>query len=196
MRIGILALQGDFAAHQQAFARLGTETTLVRTPSAMDGIHALVLPGGESTTIWKMMEWSGLTGPIRDWASSGRPLLATCAGAILCASSIDDLDQPTLEVADVAVRRNAYGRQRESFEAPLDIPSLGDKPFPGIFIRSPQFTRLGKDVDLLCEHDGKAVLVRAGSLLLSAFHPELTEDLRLHDFFLQACGAPAPAKSS
>lgn len=187
MRIGILALQGAYDAHRKVIDGLGHETSLVRTPTEMEGISGLILPGGESTTIWMMLQSSDLLGPVRDWATGGRPVLGTCAGAILCCRRIDGTDQPTLDAADVGVIRNAYGRQRESFEAELRVPSLGEDPLPGVFIRAPTFTRLGKGVESLCEHEGAAVLVRSQNLLLCAFHPELTDDTRLHQAFLNTC---------
>ena len=187
MRIGILALQGDFSAHQEFLAGLGAETCLVKTPKEMDGIDGIVLPGGESTTIWKMLERSGLTGPIRDYARAGGTTLATCAGAILLAKEIEGSDQPTLGVADLTVKRNAYGRQRESFEASLRISSLGDEPFVGVFIRAPRFVHLGVGVSSLCDHEGTSVLARTGSMILSAFHPELSKDDRVHRLFLETC---------
>lgn len=187
MRIGILALQGAYDAHRKVIDALGHETSLIRTPPEMEGISGLIVPGGESTTIWMMLESSGLLGPVREWAAGERPVLGTCAGAILCTRQIEGTEQPTLGLADVGVIRNAYGRQRESFEAMLQVPSLGEAPMPGVFIRAPKFTRLGPGVESLCEHDGAVVLVKAGKMLLAAFHPELTDDPRLHQAFLHLC---------
>lgn len=195
MRLGILALQGDFDAHQKVLAALGQETSLIRTPEKMEGIDGLVLPGGESTAIWLLMEKSDLLDPVGEWVKGGRPTLATCAGAVICAREIDGTDQPTFGAVEVTARRNAYGTQRESFEAPLTIPSVGEEPFPGVFIRAPKFLQLGKGVESLCDYDGVSVLARAGNVFLCAFHPELTEDTRLHAAFLEGCGAKRPTQA-
>lgn len=187
MRIGILSLQGAFDAHRKVIEGLGHSTVMIRSPGAMDGLRGLILPGGESTAIWKLMGAAALLEPVRAWATGGRPVLGTCAGAILCTRQVEGTDQPTLGAADVGVIRNAYGRQRESFEADLEIPTLGKEPVPGVFIRAPKFTALGDGVQSLCELNGDTVLVKAGKMLLAAFHPELTQDSRLHQSFLDLC---------
>ena len=187
MRVGVLSLQGDFLEHEQALRRIDAEPVEIRLPQHLDGISALIIPGGESTTIGKIAERWNLLERIRSFARSGCPLWGTCAGMILLAKEVIDgvQDQPLLGLMDVAVRRNGFGRQVDSFEIDLDVPALGDTPFPGVFIRAPFVERVGKDVEVLSRlDDGRIVAVRQGSLLSTAFHPELTEDGRFHRYFL------------
>lgn len=182
--IGVLALQGAFIEHERAFQRLEVETRRVTLPAHLAGLDGLVIPGGESTTIGKLMvEWA-LLEPIRDFGRAGKPILGSCAGAIVLAGGAGH-DQPLLRLMDMQVERNAFGRQVESFEAPLCIPALGDRPFPGIFIRAPKFAALGPAVRGLCRlSDGAVVAAQQGTLLAVSFHAELTSDPRLHQYFL------------
>ncbi len=188
--VGLLALQGDFARHEAAFAALGVPTCPVRRPAELAGVRGLVIPGGESTTLSRLVDLVGLRAPLRDFAGE-RPLLGTCAGLImLCAELVDeatgDHGVRTLGLLDCSVRRNAYGRQVDSFTAPVALPGLGPDaaPFPAVFIRAPRLVRTGPGVEVLATHDGHPVAVRQGRLLGLAFHPELTGDLRLHRAFL------------
>ena len=187
MRIGILAVQGAFIEHEKMLRRLGVETVEVRLPEHLEGLDGLIIPGGESTTIGKVAERWGLLEPIRAFAQSGRPLWGTCAGMILMAKEVMDSvpGQSTLRLMDIAVRRNAFGRQVDSFEADLEIAALGDKPFHAIFIRAPLIQRVGEGVEVLAQlDDGTIVAARQGNLLATAFHPELMEDDRFHRYFV------------
>ena len=188
--IGILALQGDYEAHRKVLEeRLGVPAAYVRTPGELEGVDALILPGGESTTIGKLMARNGLDKAITARAQAGMPIYGTCAGLILLAKGIEDQpEQPTLGLMDVRVARNAFGRQIESFEA--DIPFTEGKqreetPVHGVFIRAPFVTETGSDVEVLSRFRDKIVGVRQGNLLGTAFHPELTEDPRVHAFFVR-----------
>lgn len=185
-RVGILALQGDVREHATAIRELGAEPVEVRLPRDLVGLDALILPGGESTTIRKLIERYGLREPILALARGGAPLYGTCAGLILLAERILDGDEPVLPLLDVAVQRNAYGRQLESFEADLSIPSLGDEPLHGVFIRAPVVSEVGPAVEVLArDPSGRPVAVRQGKVLATAFHPELTPDRRLHRLLLE-----------
>ena len=170
----MLALQGAFREHARALERLGAEVVEVRLAEQLDGLDGLVLPGGESTTITKLASVYGLDEAIR---SFGRPIFGTCAGMIL-------LDRRHLGVADLEVERNAYGRQVASFEADLSL-SEDERPFRGVFIRAPRVREVGPDVEVLAELDGEPVLLRDGAVLVAAFHPELTDDVRVHERFLE-----------
>lgn len=183
MKVGVLALQGDFREHRSALARLAAETIEVRSPAELDGLDGLVIPGGESTTIGKLAVRFGLIGPLQDRISDGLPVLGTCAGLIFCSIGVTEGTQPLLGVLDVVVRRNAFGRQNESFEAPIDVAGL-DGPFPGVFIRAPWVAKVGDDVDVLAAVDDHPVMVRQGPVIATCFHPELTDDLRIHRTFL------------
>jgi len=184
--VGVLALQGAFAEHASALAAVGAEPVLVRTASGLDGVDAVVLPGGESTTMSKLLDTSGLREPLSRALGGGMPAFGTCAGLILLARSVADgrPDQRSFGVLDVAVLRNGYGRQRESFEAAVAIDAVGEAPFPGVFIRAPRITSVGEAVTVLASVDGDPVLVCQGPLLAAAFHPELAGDLRLHHLFV------------
>jgi pyridoxal 5'-phosphate synthase pdxT subunit len=177
LRVGVLAIQGDFEAHRDALTRLGAEAVEVRRPDRLAELDGLVMPGGESTTIRMGLEAYGLEQPLRDFAADGRPLLGTCAGLIV-------LDRAHLGVMDIVARRNAFGRQVHSFEADVAIRGLGDEPFRAVFIRAPWIETAGTDVEVLAELDGHPVVARQGNMLVAAFHPELTDDLRLHALFL------------
>ncbi|MGE0877584.1 MAG: pyridoxal 5'-phosphate synthase glutaminase subunit PdxT [Acidimicrobiia bacterium] len=186
-RVGVLALQGAFALHARAFAELGADVVEVRTPDDLDGVTALALPGGESTTMSMLLESSGLFDPIGSRVADGLPVFGTCAGMILLATEVADgrPDQRSWGAIDLAVRRNAYGRQIDSFETDLDVDGLDGGPFHAVFIRAPGVERVGADVDVLATHDGRPVLCRAGNVLVASFHPELSPDRRLHARFLQ-----------
>jgi len=184
VKIGVLALQGAVTEHIQMLSALGTETVPIRLPSELDGLDALIIPGGESTTISKLLSDYGLLEPIRRLAKKGFPILGTCAGLILLAKKVPNLQTESISVMDIEVKRNAFGRQVDSFEADLKIPALHNGSFHGIFIRAPIIEKVDPDVEVLCQLNGKPVAVRQGKLLGCAFHPELTDDLRLHKYFL------------
>lgn len=195
-RIGVLALQGAVREHVNAIREIGAEPVEVRLPRDLVGLDALVLPGGESTTMRKLIDAYGLLEPIRAIAAGGAPMLGTCAGMILLSRRIDDGDEPVLCALDISVRRNGYGRQLESFESQLDVPALGNAPLHGVFIRAPIVTGVGPEVEVLAiDDDGRPVAVRQGRLLATSFHPELTDDRRLHRLLLsmvgEASGRPA-----
>jgi pyridoxal 5'-phosphate synthase pdxT subunit len=183
LRIGILALQGNVREHAAVLRSLGAEVVEVRRPLQLDGLDGLVVPGGESTTIGKLVQLAGLEEPLRGFDGA---LLGTCAGMILLARDAVDgrPDQPYLGLADVVVRRNAFGRQVASFEAELELAGEA-APLHGVFIRAPWIEQVGPDVEVLAEWEGHPVLVRQGRVLLAAFHPELTDDTRVHALFLQ-----------
>jgi len=186
-KVGVLALQGGVARHVQALADLGAEPVEVRTPEDLAVVDALVVPGGESTTITKLLDSSGLIEPLAERLADGLGAFGTCAGMIVLADGVLDgrSDQTSLAAVDIDVRRNAFGRQRESFEAALDVVDLDGGPFPGVFIRAPVVERAGAGVEVLARVEGRPVLVREGAVLVSAFHPELTSDRRLHRLFLE-----------
>lgn len=180
-RVGILALQGDVAAHAHALRRVGAEPVEVRTPKELDGLDALVIPGGESTTISKGMQRLDLYEPIRELARAGRPILGTCAGAILLSKRVESHPVPTLELLDVTAVRNAYGTQVDSFAAVADAGAApGLEGLRCVFIRAPRLRDPGPGVEVLLRVDGEPVLVREGRLLATTFHPELTNDPRVH----------------
>ena len=183
-RVGVLALQGDVAEHVHALERAGADVSEVRTPEDLARVDALVVPGGESTTVIRLLDRFGLTQPIKDRVAGGMPFWGTCMGMILAAHDVADLDQDTLDLIDVTVRRNAFGRQLESAEIPLAIPVLGEEPFPAVFIRAPWIERTGPHVATLAERDGHGVMVRQNDVLATSFHPELTGDDRVHGYFL------------
>ncbi len=186
-RVGILALQGDVAEHVAMLRQAGAEPVMVKRPEQLDQVDGLVIPGGESTTIGKLLRRFDLLDPIQQRARSSFPVYGTCAGMILLADQIEDAgqDQPSIGGMDITVQRNAFGRQVDSFEADLDLPALGREPFHGVFIRAPLIKRVGQEVDVLAElDDGRVVAARQGNLLVSSFHPELTDDARLHRYFV------------
>jgi len=188
--IGVLALQGAFESHQQRLEMLGAPTLQVRAPDDLASVDALVMPGGESTTMSKLLVTSGLFGPIAARLDSGMPVFGTCAGMILLATEVLDgrPDQRCFGAIDISVRRNGYGRQLDSFETELDIRGLpaGDPGFHGVFIRAPKVERAGALVEVLAEHDGVPVLLRQGTVTVASFHPELVNDYRLHAQFLNS----------
>lgn len=187
MRVGVLALQGAFREHQKALSECGVDSALIKKPGQLAGISALIIPGGESTTIGKLLKEFGLLGPIKKMGEEGLPIFGTCAGMILLAKDIADSEQPRLGLMDIAVERNAFGRQVESFEADTDVPDLGPKPFRTVFIRAPYILSVKSGVEVLARYDSKIIFARQGKFLAAAFHPELTGDLRVHRYFLKNC---------
>jgi 5'-phosphate synthase pdxT subunit len=188
MRVGILALQGDVREHAASLERIGAEPLLVRTPEDLAAVVALVIPGGESTTIGKLVDRYGLAGPLTSRIEGGMPVLGTCAGMILLASGTTSAQpQHQLGVLDVTVERNAFGRQVDSFEVAVDVKGF-DEPVWGVFIRAPRVAEIGPGVDVLAEIDGRPVMVRQGSIVATSFHPELTGDDRLHTLILEMAG--------
>jgi 5'-phosphate synthase pdxT subunit len=189
MTVGILALQGDFREHEEVLKQLGVQTLQVRQPKHLDQVDRLIIPGGESTTIGTLLVLDNLLEPIRARAEQGMPLWGTCAGAILLASRIAEgrpVGQPALALMDITARRNAFGSQLDSFEADLPIAPLGEPPFHAVFIRAPVLQSPGSDVTVLAElPDGIVVAAQQGRLLATCFHPELTDDTRLHKHFLE-----------
>ncbi|MFQ5997414.1 MAG: pyridoxal 5'-phosphate synthase glutaminase subunit PdxT [Dehalococcoidales bacterium] len=185
MKIGVLASQGAFAEHIAKLRQLGVEAVPVRLPEELEGLDGLIIPGGESTAIGRLMRDYKLTDKIKDRAKRGLPILGTCAGMILLAKKNSAAYPEPLGLMDITVRRNAFGRQRESFETELSVPALGEKPFPGVFIRAPLIEQANGQVEILARlTDGAIIAVRQGKLLALAFHPELTDDLRFHQYFL------------
>jgi 5'-phosphate synthase pdxT subunit len=181
MKIGVLALQGAFREHLRTLDAIGVEGVPVRLPSDLEGVSGLILPGGESTTMRKLIDRWGLRQPILDLASSGAPLFGTCAGMIVMAREIAGGEDPVLPLLDVTVERNAFGRQLDSFEAELPVPILGDQPVHGVFIRAPVIERAGPDVDVLARlDDGRVVAVRERNIIATSFHPELAGETRFH----------------
>ena len=192
-RIGVLALQGDFREHLRAVEQLGAEGRAVRLPRDLDGLDGLIIPGGESTVMGKLMVAYDLDQPLRERIAAGLPTWGTCAGLILLARETDNAmaGQPLLAAMDIRVCRNAFGAQRESFEVNLDVPALGEQPVHAVFIRAPIVESVGAGVDALARVEpglfgapGEIVAVRQGPLLGTAFHPEVTNDVRFHSYFL------------
>ena len=183
-RVGVLALQGDFREHLHLLESLGVDARTVKTPHELGTVDALVIPGGESTTIGKMATRFGLIEPLRKAIGSGLPTYGTCAGLILLAGAVTEGDQPLIGALDVVVRRNAFGRQNESFEADLEVVGL-DQPFHAVFIRAPWVEKVGGEVEVLAEVDDHPVMVRQGNILATSFHPELTGDARIHRLLLE-----------
>ena len=186
--VGVLALQGAFREHVAAVSRLGVAAREVRQLKDMDGIDAMIIPGGESTTMGKLLnEWHMLE-PLRERILQGMPVYGSCAGLILLCRTIENSDQPRLGVLDATVRRNAFGRQVDSFETELSMPEVGPDPVPAVFIRAPVIISVGPEVRVLAEVKGQAVAVRQNNILATSFHPELTPDTRLHSYFLNMHG--------
>jgi 5'-phosphate synthase pdxT subunit len=184
--VGVLALQGAFAVHEQRLRECGVSARQVRTPDDLTRVDALVMPGGESTTMSKLLTTSGLFDVLASRLQEGMPVFGTCAGMILLATEVLDgrPDQRSFGAIDIAVRRNGYGRQVDSFEADLSVPSVGERPFHGVFIRAPKVERVGEGVEVLASHDGVPVLLRHGRVSVASFHPELSGDARLHRSFI------------
>ncbi|MFL5897509.1 MAG: pyridoxal 5'-phosphate synthase glutaminase subunit PdxT [Solirubrobacterales bacterium] len=177
LKVGVLALQGDFEAHARTLRALGAEPREVRSAAGAEGLDGLVIPGGESTTIGKMIESAGLEPALRAHHAAGRPILGTCAGMIVC-------DAEHLGFFEATARRNAFGRQLQSFEADLEVEGIGDEPLRAVFIRAPWVERHGPDVEVLASYEGHPVAIREGNVLACAFHPELTDDPRFHAIFM------------
>ncbi|WKA58623.1 pyridoxal 5'-phosphate synthase glutaminase subunit PdxT [Planococcus shenhongbingii] len=182
-RVGVLALQGAVREHVQSIEASGAEAVLVKWPKDLEALDALILPGGESTTMRRLIDRYSLMGPLREFAASGKPMFGTCAGLILLAGKVVGYDEPHLGVMDVIVERNSFGRQVDSFEASLSIKGI-DNPFEAVFIRAPHIVSAGPTTEVLCEHDGKIVMARSGQFLGCSFHPELTKDHRITEYFL------------
>ena len=194
MKIGVLALQGAFREHRITLESLGCTVTEVRLPKHLEGLAGLVIPGGESTTIGKLMVQYGLLEGIRDFHAVGGAIWGTCAGAILLATEIAGSEQPRLGLLEMRVKRNAFGRQVDSFEVMLTVSGLS-APFPAVFIRAPIIESVGAGVTILARHNADIVLVRQGRLLASSFHPELTSDPSLHALFVAICDSGSLAVS-
>jgi 5'-phosphate synthase pdxT subunit len=183
-RIGVLSVQGAFAEHADVLARVGAEPVDVRTPRDLEGVDAIVLPGGESTTLGLVAQQSGLLDALRERLSDGLPALGTCAGMIVLARETTGGTQPLLGGMDIVVRRNAFGRQRSSFETALDVPAMGAGPVDAVFIRAPWIESAGPGVEVLAEHAGHGVAARQGDLMVTAFHPELSGERRFHEWLV------------
>ena len=185
MKVGVLALQGAYASHLQTFAGLGVQVLEVRTPEDLENIDRLVIPGGESTTISMLLDSNGIRGPIQESISEGMPVFGTCAGMIVLATEVLDGrdDQKPLGAIDITVRRNAFGRQVDSFESEIEVIGL-DEPFPSVFIRAPIVESIGEGVEVFSRVDEKIVLCGTDSILVASFHPELSNDGRIHEMFL------------
>lgn len=184
--IGILTLQGDFARHFDAVEQAGGKAVPVRSRRQLETIDGLIIPGGESTTIGKLLNIFEIAEPLRKMIRDGFPVFGTCAGLILLADTISGSDQPRLGGLDITVRRNAYGRQKESFEADISVPILGEPALRGVFIRAPKIITIGADVEILAEFGDAPVFIRQGSILGMSFHPELTGDVRAHSLFIRS----------
>jgi 5'-phosphate synthase pdxT subunit len=188
MKIGILAIQGSVIEHARALRRAGAEVLEVRTCRDLAKVSGLVMPGGESTTIGKLLRIEGLDKAIISRVREGMPAYGTCAGAILLAKKITGIQKaPNLGLMDIEVERNAYGRQIDSFETEVDVPVLGQKPVPAVFIRAPKIVSTGAEVKILAKYDGKIVMCQEKNMLVSTFHPEMTDDLRVHKYFIRLC---------
>ena len=187
--IGVLSLQGDVEEHIDALLATKVDARPVKTVEDLDEVDALIIPGGESTTVAEMLGRFGLTKPLHDRVKSGMPVWGTCMGMIVLAKKIKGSNQPTLGLLSIEVRRNAFGRQLESAEVPLEIDGLGAKPFPGVFIRAPWIESSWDDARVLAKLDDKGVMVRQGRILGTSFHPELTDDLRVHRYFAEMVAA-------
>ncbi len=184
-RVGILALQGDFAKHEVRLRALDVDTLQIKTPEALQKCAGLIIPGGESTTLTKLMRKYGFYEPIREFVKT-RAVMGTCAGMIMVATHVDDERVTPLQLMNISVSRNAYGRQVESFITHIDVPFLGNgMPLRAIFIRAPQICEIGPEVETLIKFQGQPVMVQQGNVLAVAFHPELTDDLRIHQYFLE-----------
>jgi len=197
VRVGVIALQGDFAEHIAMLSRLGVDAFPVRLPPQLDDLDGIVIPGGESTTLNRLMAEYGLVEPIRELAHQGLPVWGTCAGMVLLARTVANSADGRLGLMNIEVQRNAFGRQVDSFQLELSVPALGERAFPGVFIRAPMIRAVGPGVEVLCQLlDGVIVAAREGNRLACSFHPELTDDFRFHNYFLSLNGGDAVTKSS
>lgn len=188
-RIGVLALQGSFALHRASLERLGVAVSEVRKARQLEGLDGLVLPGGESSTMLKFLLEEGMYDPLREFGESGGALYGTCAGAILLARTVENPSQSSLGLLDLSIRRNGYGRQIDSHITTVPCPELGEPELPVVMIRAPVIADRGPGVQVLASHRGQPVLVREGRVLASTFHPELTDDLRVHSYFVRMAQA-------
>jgi len=189
MRVGVLALQGDFALHAKALEKCGVEAVEVRKPSELDDVEGLIIPGGESTTLLKLMDAWNFVPAIEKFHGAGKPIFGTCAGLIILAREVESPKQFSLGIIDVTVERNAYGRQRESFEASgVTRLDAGPMPLEMVFIRAPRIRRVGPSVQVLAEHRGEPVMARQGRVLVATFHPELTDNTTVHRYFCDMVG--------
>lgn len=185
MKFGVLALQGAFREHRMMLESCGVETIEVRTPEQLDEIIGLAMPGGESTTIGKLLQEWGLFEKVKERAAAGMAIYGTCAGLILLGREIIGSNQPRLELMDTVVRRNAFGRQIDSFEAELNVPEFGKEPINAVFIRAPYIESAGPAVKIMAKVNGKIIIAQQGKILVTAFHPELTKDDRIHRYFIK-----------
>jgi len=186
LEVGVLAVQGDFAEHIAALSKLGVKAREVRLPEHLESLGGLIIPGGESTTLSRLVTLYNLREPIQKMATEGHAIWGTCAGMIMIAEEITENDPVPLGIMDIGVQRNAFGRQVDSFEQHLNISALGSDPFHAIFIRAPVIIRVGDDVEVLCAlDDDRPVAVQQGNLMATSFHPELTNDYRFHSYFLE-----------
>ena len=195
LKVGILAVQGDFDAHAATLARMGVEHVFVRTPRDLAGVDAMILPGGESTTQWKFLVEEGLDKSLVEFAARGGAIFGTCAGAILLAREVHHPDQASLGLADIAVIRNGYGRQLAS-EVRSEVTPLSPAPLEMVFIRAPIIERVGANVEVLATSQGQPVLVRQGRILIATFHPELTSDATVHEYFLRRAANESSSKKA
>lgn len=189
LEVGVLAIQGDFAEHIAVLGKLGVKAREVRLPEHLDSVDGLIIPGGESTTLSRLMTIYNLREPVKRMAAEGRAVWGTCAGLIMLSREITEQDPIPLGIMDIGVQRNAFGRQVDSFEQTLEVSALGPDPFHAIFIRAPVIVRVGDGVEVLSALDAdRPVAVRQGNLMATAFHPELTDDYRFHSYFLELAG--------
>ncbi len=187
MKIGVLALQGAVREHCNSLKACGVEPVEVKYREQLGEIAGLIIPGGESTTVGKLLVKHGMLEPLREMGGKGFPIFGTCAGLILLAKEISGSDQPRLGLMDITVERNAFGRQIASFETDLDISELGPEKFHAVFIRAPYILKVGDNVSVMAELEGKILMARQDNLLAAAFHPELTPDLRIHRYYIEMC---------
>jgi 5'-phosphate synthase pdxT subunit len=183
MLIGVLGLQGAFSEHKKMLENCGCEAVIIKKKDQLEGINGLIIPGGESTTISKLLNKENLLKKIKELADNGLPVFGTCAGMVLLAKKVEDCDFKTLQLMDITVKRNFYGRQIDSFEVDLNISALGENSFRGVFIRAPHVKSVEPHVGIMAEYDRKIVMVRQGNFLSCSFHPELTDDDRIHRYF-------------
>ena len=197
MEVGVLAIQGDFAEHIAVLGKLGVKAREVRLPEHLDSVDGLIIPGGESTTLSRLMTIYNLRAPVEQMAAEGRALWGTCAGMIMLSREITEQDPVPLGIMDIGVQRNAFGRQVDSFEQTLNVSALGPDPFHAIFIRAPVIVRVGEGVEVLSALDAdRPVAVQQGNLMATSFHPELTNDYRFHSYFLELAGGNGRPASS
>lgn len=189
-KIGVLALQGDVVEHERALRRAGAESTRVRRAAELAEVDGLVIPGGESTTVGMLLERFGLMEPLQERIRAGLPVFGTCTGIILLAREIEGSGQPRIGALDIAVERNAYGRQVDSFETDVPVPEIGEEPVRAVFIRAPQIKSVAPGVEVLARGESGPLLVRQGKLLGATFHPELTDDARVHELFVRMVREP------